>query len=143
MGRVVDRYTNGRGEYIVESRDGALRPCDDRQALAKALNAYERANLPAPEAHVYPELAALKAKTKAAQTGDEDLEFQMRIYARELQAYPGDVVMHVLRTQAGHGTFWPSWAELKERLDLYASKRRRRLAQLRELDRRTNGGPDA
>jgi hypothetical protein len=133
LGRTVDRYRNARGEFIVESRPGATAPCQDRKALDRALKAYESACLPAPEKTVYAELAALKTKTKSAQADDDDLRFQMQIYAREFQKYPADVALHVIRTHANMETFWPSWAELKERLDLYAKRRLDRLKQIREL----------
>jgi hypothetical protein len=133
LGTVVDRYTNARGEFIVESRRGAKTPCADVQAAEKALRMYESACLPAPDQTVYIELAALRSLTKVAQADTDDIKLQMAVYARQLRAYPGDVVLHVLRSQPGMEKFWPSWAELKERLDLYAGKRLEKRQQLREL----------
>ena len=133
LGVVVDRYTNSRGEFIVESRNGARKRCDDPMAASKALVAYESACLPAPDQTISTELASLKALTKSAKAETDDIKLQLGVYARQLRAYPGDVVVHVLRTHANMETFWPSWAELKERLDLYANKRLKKRQQLREL----------
>jgi len=119
----------------MESAYGVHSRCTDLEALGKALHSYERACLPAPEKALYQSLTLLKVKTKSAQASTDDIKFQMQIYARELQRYPADVALHVLKTQADWETFWPAWAELRERLEHYASRRQERLEALRKLAR--------
>lgn len=141
LGRVVERYMTTCGEYIVDTRPGALAPCADSDAARMALTAYERACLPAPEQRLYAELASLRVLTKAGQASDEDIRLQIQVYARRLAEYPGDVALHVLRTQPDMEKWWPAWAELKDRLDLHSRKRLEKREMLRELvqitDRKT------
>ena len=142
LGRVVDRYHNDRGEYIVESRHGALQACSDPQAAHKALEVYERACRPAPEDTLVKELGGLRLMTKSAQAPDDDVRLSLQAYARKIQQYPGDVALHVLRTQPDMGVFWPAWAELKDRLDLYAGKRLRQRDALRQLVDKTESAAE-
>jgi hypothetical protein len=62
-------------------------------------------------------LGEIKLMTAARPEQAQDLEVQLMLYARKLAEYPADVVRKVLTTQAEHCRWWPTWAELKERLD--------------------------
>lgn len=62
-------------------------------------------------------LGEIKLMTAARPEQAQDLEAQLMLYARKLAEYPADVVRKVLTTQAEHCRWWPTWAELKERLD--------------------------
>ena len=71
--------------------------------------------------------------TKARAEHQDDLKFMLAIYADKLSEYPADVVMHVLKTQPSQSMWWPAWDELRDRLELYAKKRMKRYAALRDL----------
>jgi len=44
--------------------------------------------------------------------------------------YPADVVRHVLKTQADQSPWWPTWYELRNRLEQYTYRRRMMLKAL-------------
>lgn len=111
---------------IASSTDAETLP-----ALRKALDAYCRASLPAPESALRAELGALKMQVRRPREGAEDLEMQARVYARQLSGYPADIALYVLRTQADMDPWWPAWADLSERLAMLS---RPRAAQRRALE---------
>lgn len=133
LGEVRRRYETPGGQRVVESVFGVHSRCTDPEAAAKALLWYERASLPAPESALWQSLTLLKVKSKSASSTTDDIKFQMQVFARELQAYPADVALHVVKTQGDWETFWPSWAELRERLEQHSARRRERLQALRKL----------
>ena len=133
LGEVKRRYTTPGGERVIDTAYGVHSRCTDIAAARRALLSYERATVPAPEDRLYQGLTLLKVKTKSAQSRTDDIRFQMQVYGRELQQYPGDVALHVIQTQGDMETFWPSWAELRERLELYSRRRHERLHALRKL----------
>ena len=93
-----------------------LRPGDspaDRLARAQTLS---RLNSGHAESRLMLARAALESR---------DMELQIACYARELTAYPADVVRHVLQTQPRFSKFWPAWSELEERLRLHAQRRQK------------------
>ena len=141
LGEVIRRYETPGGQRVMETCFGVHSRCTDPAAAERALLSYERASLPAPEQALWQTLTLLKVKTKSASTTTDDIRFQMQVYARELQQYPADVALHVLKTQGDWETFWPSWAELRTRLEHYAGRRQERLQALRKLVRLS--GPDA
>ena len=69
----------------------------------------------------------LKLLTKARPEQARDQEAQLLLYGKKLAEYPADIVRRVLSTQPNILMWWPSWAELKERLDLFAARRQRLL----------------
>jgi hypothetical protein len=89
------------------------RPLDEHDRGA-ALAFLDDALLPAGEDLVLTELARLRAITASRDVG-QDLALVFSAYADELQRYPADAVCDVLRNW--RGKFWPTWAELAERLD--------------------------
>lgn len=70
-------------------------------------------------------LTKLRILTRSKNEGGEDLELSMEVYREQMEKYPADVARHVLTTQPEMSTWWPSWNELRDRLELYAGKRRR------------------
>lgn len=88
-------------------------PIGDRDRMA-ALEFLDDALQPAGEDFVLGELARLRAMTASRDVG-QDLTLVFAAYADEMQRYPADVVREVLR--GWRGKFWPTWAELVERLD--------------------------
>jgi hypothetical protein len=112
---------------------GAALDDGDRRQLADAIALHERALMPAPETDVVVELARLRVLTRAAQAGDEDLKFAQQVYARELSAYPADVVLSVLRDWPSRSMWWPAWKELHDDLERLTRRRKSRLEALRKL----------
>ena len=49
---------------------------------------------------------------------------QLQLYARKLSAYPADIVRKVLSTQDTISKWWPAWADLQDRLEVYMKERR-------------------
>ena len=96
----------------------------DQTALERASIAYRRALLPAPDDRVAKEIAAMCALVARRAEDTADTALYIRALVEKLRTYPGDVVLHVLRTQPGIDKWRPTWSELSERLALYANKRR-------------------
>jgi hypothetical protein len=94
----------------------------EREPLAKALDAHNRACLPADAKSLAAALARLRLTTAHTQQRN-DIEALIAIYADILRQYPGDVAMYVLKTQPKFSKFWPTESELVERLDRWSKKR--------------------
>lgn len=75
-------------------------------------------------------LTDLKSLTRPSPGSTDDLEAQLTVYLKRCMDYPPDVVRHVLKTQPDMSTWWPAWAELKDRLELHSYRRRMMLAAL-------------
>lgn len=75
-------------------------------------------------------LAEMKYLTRQRAESTEDIAAQIEIYARKMEAYPADIVRYVIKTQTDNSPWWPAWNELKDRLDLFLSARRRKLVAL-------------
>ncbi len=101
--------------------------------IAAAVEHHERAMMPAPQSDVLMALARLRAMTRAPQAGDDDLKFSLGVYAEELAAYPGDVVLSALKDWPRRSMWWPSWHELRGGLEDLTVERRSRLEALRRL----------
>jgi hypothetical protein len=97
---------------------GALQ--EMRRALADAL-------VPAPGPMIAKELARLGMITKVRAEEVDEIKLRMAIFAEEMAAYPADVVVDACRFWGRTEKFFPSWAELKDLLDVRV-KRRKRLA---------------
>jgi hypothetical protein len=69
-------------------------------------------------------LAKLKAVTRTRAEDAMGLEVTMETYVENLASYPEDITRHVLTTHADGSPWWPTWAELRERLEVYARPRR-------------------
>lgn len=92
-----------------------------------AIKEMRQSLMPMMEHECFGLLGELKLLTKCRAEQTEDLDAQLALYARKILEYPADVVRHVLSTQADMETFWPSWAELKDRLEMHTRRRRRLL----------------
>lgn len=99
--------------------------------LSEARDLLLRSLKPATNDECQMALAELKALTRTKKEDVDDIRVVLKAYARKLQDYPRDVTLHVLSTQSNISAWWPAWADLRERLEIYTSKRRRILAALR------------
>ncbi len=84
------------------------------------------------------ELARLRVSVAKRPEGDVDYKAAVAVYAEELGKYPADLVVAALRTWARAERFWPTLAELHDRI---GPKARRRLALLEALERIAEGRP--
>jgi hypothetical protein len=87
---------------------------------------------PTREDIVLAELRRLRAVTASREIGQDTLALTFAAYADELLQYPADAVRTVLREWPRSNRFWPSMAELIERLERLVTPRR----ALREALRR-------
>jgi hypothetical protein len=116
------RYPQGGKSYMVttgyhvEELDGA--------DLAGAIETVKLARSPAPEKAVIGWLAELSVQVAYRAQTEFNGELTLKVYARNLADYPADVVRDALREWPGQSKWWPTWHELKERLDLKAQRRR-------------------
>ena len=117
-----------RYEIVAENFNDA-----DYQALNTSVNAHARACAPAPNDVILKELAAMRILTKGKAEDSADRKFTIAVYAEKLAQWPGDVVLHVLRTQPSMCKWWPSWSDLEDRLELYGKKRMKRHTALVDL----------
>jgi hypothetical protein len=69
-------------------------------------------------------LAELKFTTRQRAEDENDIKAQIEIYARKLEEYPFDVVLNVLTQYPNESQWFPSWFELRERLEGKMRKRR-------------------
>jgi hypothetical protein len=65
----------------------------------------------------------LYAKTIRRAEGEMDAALMVAAYAEELQEYPADVVVYVLKMSAKNNKFFPAWAELYEDLEFWGRRR--------------------
>lgn len=129
----IDRSSPEHGFEVELTGYDIVRACPDALDLAAAIALVEEACAPPADDRVLKMLGAVRAMTVARAGDTDNLKLVLRLYADEIKAYPADVVEYVLATQAGISKWWPTWHELKERLDLYAGARhllRRALGRL-------------
>lgn len=114
------------GGYETEERFEVTAGADEAD-LNEAFCILEQACKPMDRREIIKSLAVLKALTAKRNEADDDQELQLGAYARQLEDYPADVVRHVLETQPRMSKWWPAWAELHERLELFSARRKRML----------------
>ncbi len=105
-------------------------------AVKQAIASHEYAMRPAPSEPLKKALARLRVMTKTRSDEEGEGALRAAAYLEELQHWPGDVAMHVLNSQPRIDKWWPAWAELEERLELYARERKKRLQALVDLSQR-------
>lgn len=110
---------------------GFTMPPLDSETRARALGLAESSLMPMSASECIDLLVELKLLTKARPEQAVDQEAQLLLYGKKLAEYPADVVRKVLTTQPNILLWWPAWAELKERLDLYSQRRCRLIEALR------------
>ena len=76
------------------------------------------------------ELARLRVSTKSRAELDDDLAMGFQVLAEECANYPPDVVVWALRGWARSETFYPSLAEIRDRLQRGVRRRRSLLAAI-------------
>jgi hypothetical protein len=96
---------------------------------------------PATEAAVIAELGRLRALTVSRDI-HEDIGIVFAVYTDELKRYPMDAVREVLREWPRSQRFWPSMAELTERLEHIVTPRRTLRDTLRRGYRKPETSPD-
>lgn len=101
---------------------------------ATAMSILEAACQPMRKREIVAGLGRVKAMTVSRAEDDVSTAVRFEIYVEELAKWPADVVRHVLESQPRMSKFWPAWAELEERLELYAGKRMRALELLRGVE---------
>jgi hypothetical protein len=106
-------------------------PAMSETKRASALALAESSLKPMSAGEIIDLLIELKLLTKARAEQAKDQEAQLLLYGKKLAEYPADIVRRVLTTQPNILMWWPSWAELKERLDLFAVRRQRLLDALK------------
>lgn len=109
--------------YRLEGEVPAADVMQARQIVGRCL-------APADEPLIKRELARLRASTKARAEADDDLAMGFQVLAEECSEYPPDVVVWAMRGWARMETFYPSLAEIRDRLQRAA---RRRQAMLKAL----------
>jgi len=78
-------------------------------------------------------LAQLRLLVRRRNETNDDLDAQTALYAAKLEAYPADVVVHVIGKWADREEWWPSWAELKAQCDRHSRRRMALKAALAKL----------
>ena len=69
-------------------------------------------------------LARMKATTRSRSELDDDIVFQVNVYAEKCTKWPADVVRKVLTEWDETHDFWPTWAQLVEVMEPKVRKRR-------------------
>lgn len=81
--------------------------------------------------------ALAKLSVMVAMRTPDQADLTMEAYVEEARAYPPDVIAHVCREWAAAEKWWPSWAELRERLEAAMENRRAFAEEMAEWDDRT------
>ena len=102
--------------YHVEELDGA--------DLEGALDTVRLARTPAEIDQMVGWLAELSVQVATRAQTDFNGELTLKVYARNLAEYPADVVRDVVNEWPSRSKWWPTWHELKERLDAKCQRRR-------------------
>lgn len=100
-------------------------PDFDRKA---AINVVKKHLEGTPQRHVARLLVGLRAITAHRQKTDEDLELQIRIYAKRLSCYPADVLEHVMLHEPWE--WFPDLVKIERRCQHHLARRRLILAKL-------------
>lgn len=116
------RYPQGERSYMVTTGfDIAEQNGADLDA---ALAVVRKAMTPAPQNSLVGWLAELSVQVAYRAQTEFNGELTLKVYARNLADYPADVVRDTLREWPSRSKWWPTWHELKERLDLKVQRRR-------------------
>lgn len=100
---------------------GELVPQADKETAKQSLVMFMR---PADEQTIKREIARLRVSTKSRAETDDDMAMGFQVLAEECAKYPPDVVILALRSWAGMETFYPSLAEMRDRLQRGVRKRK-------------------
>lgn len=80
------------------------------------------------------ELARLRVSTKSRSESADDLVMGFQVMAEECSEYPADVVVWALRGWARSEVFYPSLAEIRDRLQRGARRRKAMMAALVSIE---------
>jgi hypothetical protein len=120
----VEKVTYPGEGFTVEIQDFRL-PAASLETQERARQMVAKSLTPMTPSECLGLLGEMKLSTICRPEQGHDLEAQLALYARKLQEYPADVVRKVLTTQPNQSKWWPAWAELKERLDVFSERRRK------------------
>lgn len=93
---------------------------------------------PAPEEEIIKALYVMRRMTRGRDNEERDpesAEVELHAWARQLKDYPADVVISCLQDWPKRSQFWPTWFELRQRLERGVSMRRVMLHVLTRLPR--------
>lgn len=113
----------------------------------EGLAVVQAAMTPAPAEQVIGWLAEMSVQVAFRKESEFTGELTLQVYARKLSEYPADVVRDVLAEWPGRSKWWPTWMELKDRLDLKVRARRVLVSRIMghesaKKHRRIGGEPD-
>lgn len=141
IGEAVDRY----GDYGWEGCDVggySLRAAPPEGDVEAAVAIVIEALQPCPRELALAELTRLRSLTISRAGSDADLKLALAAYTEECAVYPADAVVAVCRSWANTERWWPSWAELRERLERIVAPRRKLSEALRTGYREPETSPD-
>ena len=136
----VDRITDRGGwdGYITGYEIRSDVPAEAAAQAAKGLKFYQQLCAPLHDQDLARELCRLRTMLAVRAETELDWQFKLHSYMEELEEYPADIVVQVLRYWGRNEKWWPTWAELH---DLLERRVRTRLACIHALDRVARSGP--
>lgn len=75
-------------------------------------------------------VTTLHLRTKTRKEDGSDMEGRIKVFARDLEVYPPDVVVEACKSIAAKSTFFPAWAEVQKECDRLVSPRQNLRAAL-------------
>lgn len=123
-----DKVSEGGWDGVVT---GYRLPKMTAAVTAQAIALAEKSLMPMTQNECIGLLGELRLLVPPVNMTEQTMEAQLLLYSRKLSEYPADVVRKVLTTQPNMSRFWPSWSELKERLDIFTARRLRLLDALK------------
>jgi hypothetical protein len=126
-------------EFLGYRLEGAV-PSGDLMQARQMVGQHLR---PAEVGLIKRELARLRVSTKSRAETDDDLAMGFQVLAEECAEYPPDVVVWALRGWARMETFYPSLAEIRDRLQRGVARRRSLMAAVDRPERPSSSEPRA
>lgn len=132
------KYPNGKPSYTV--LQGYRIELAEGASIPAAITTIQSAMKPADTERITGWLAEMSVKCAFKQQTDFTGELTLRVYARDLQEYPADVVRQVLRDWPNGSKWWPTWSELREKLEAGVRPRRLMRTMLEHKARKIEEG---
>lgn len=106
--------------------------------LLKAKSLLLDALAPAKDRALIEALARMSTLVARRNAGDDDAELTLACYVERLREYPADLVLATIADWPNRSQWWPTWFELRERLEPKVRCRLRWLEDVETLERIMN-----
>jgi hypothetical protein len=121
-------YPNESGSY--RAIGYRIIKCRKPESIAVARDQLAAAMVPPHPKQLVMELTRLWSLTAHKSHSDQTLDLLLEAFASKLEDYPADAVIETLREWPENNKWWPTWVELKTRIEKKCRHRRLLLTAL-------------